>query len=185
MADMQISLLNAFAGIADPELRRLAEKAVKRFDASIPDESLLRSEFAERFFGFLKGFIESQSRKLNPLSDAGIEKVIDLLDFAAADFFYENGRAANSIAQDWMRKSLERADERINDAVDADAMRDELEQFRTEFEVRKQIVVMVEDAVAGQIQDELKCPIDWDAKLRNWTDAIEDLRKQIRKKDMQ
>lgn len=89
--DRRKMILNALISVADPEIRRLAEKLARE----VPEESPLRSPLAERVLGALKALVESSAEGMHPVPGALVEKLTDLMDFSGTTLFSKNDPPAD------------------------------------------------------------------------------------------
>mgnify|MGYP001560192985 CR=1 FL=1 len=152
--------LNALLSVADPELRRFAQ----RIWASIPDNSSLKTETFERFFGVFKSWAEIQARGKGPIGDI-IEKLTDVGDFAVRG----GGPKAVKADHDWMDRFFTEAIRRIEKAVDPEL---EFEKAQLEFSLRSELLKIIEEKrreSAGPAKSEPS--IDW-AKIQSQYSAL-------------
>jgi hypothetical protein len=150
MADKK-SLLNMLASIADPELRKLAE----RIAASIPEDSWLRSDVAERLIGALKGWIESQAGSLGPITGVAVEKISDLMDFATSNLYEKD----SSDISGWMNKFLTAAQKRMAATDDPSG---ECQKIELEFDLLQRLAKVIEEKKKeGAPPTQPSKPIDW------------------------
>jgi hypothetical protein len=167
--DWKKTLNPIISAIADPLLRKAAE----RFAASIPEESWLRSEVAERVLAGLKGLAESY--KGAGISGLFVEKATDFFDFASGSLFdKKTGGDFSSTAQRWMNKFFEESQKTLSQtpAEKLDEVRDRL--FK-EFQIRKEIFNLIcESEKEFRPRKPAPQPIDWaalDQKAAEWLKA--------------
>lgn len=153
MARTALFNLNTLLSVLDPELRKVAQK----WWATIPDDSPLKGELFERVFGVFKGWAETRAKGMGPFGDV-VEKLTDVGDFAV------RGPKGIKAAQDWMDKFYSEAAKRIEKAVDPKA---ELEKIELEFELRRDLLKVIEEArkAAAPAKPE-KISFDW-SKIQN------------------
>lgn len=148
MAKTALFNLNTLLSVLDPELRKVAQK----WWAIIPDDSSLKSELFERVFGVFKGWAETKVRGMGPIGDV-VEKLTDVGDFAV------RGPKGIKAAHDWMDRFYAEAAKRIEKATDPEA---ELERVKLEFELRRELLGVIEEArKAAEPAKPEKVSIDW------------------------
>jgi len=166
--------LNPIASLADPELRKAAE----RFARAIPEDSVLRTEGAERLFGGIKGHIEEWAHDLNPTPRMAVEKIIDFFDFASVHLADGGDTSVSGIAANWVGKFLADAPERIKNADDPTA---EAERIHEEFLACKLIADTLSDELG--FDDRPKevdiNQIDWKAKREQIDQTLDGVGKKV------
>lgn len=163
MADKRRSALfnlNTLLSVWDPEFRKWAQEKWSR----IPDGHFLKSVPFERGFGVFKGWAEKKSGSLSwPLGDV-VEKLTDIGDFAI-----RGTKGAKDTAHDWMDRFYGEASKRIEKAPDPEA---ELEKIKLEFELRRELLKVIEEArKAAEPAKPEKVSIDW-SKIQNQYEAF-------------
>lgn len=154
------------SAIADPALRKAAE----RFVASIPEDSWLRSEIAERILAALKGLAESY--KGSGLSGIFVEKVTDFFDFMSSSLFKkEEAASAASIAQNWIQRFWAEA-QKILAETPAEKLAEARQRILEDFRIRKEIFQVVLEAEREfQPRKTQTKPINWaeiDSRAAEW-----------------
>lgn len=145
-------LINMFISVFDKEFRNWARKAAEK----IPKDSALRkSEWAERGFDILRGFLEKNVQFENTMAQAVKEKAVDIGDYFATSLFKREkaDRKTAAMAQEWMRRFLAYAERRLAKAKTNKELTAEFKRLKREFELRKMIVDTVE-AVAKVVEPE-------------------------------
>ena len=162
MADRKKSALlnvNTLLSFWDPEFRKWVQERWAR----IPEGHFLKSLPFERAFGVLKGWAEKRSSTLPwPIGDV-VEKLTDVGDFAV------RGSKSAKAAHDWMDRFYAEAAKRIEKAVDPEA---ELEKIKVEFELRCELLKVIEEArKAAEPAKPEKVSVDW-SKIQNQYEAF-------------
>ena len=137
--------LNALLSLGDPELRKIAE----RFANSISEDSWLRTDFAERFIGTLKGLLEAWSSSLGPGMSTVVEKFSDTLDFMSSSLYggEKKGVSAKSVtARDWMDNFFKDAVKRIEKVEGKEELEELSKRLKAEFNARKELIALIEEA---------------------------------------
>lgn len=150
--------LNTLLSTLDPELRKFAQ----RIWATIPDSSPLKTETFERVFGVFKAWAEKRASGIGPIGDI-VEKLTDVGDFAV------RGPKGVKAAHDWMDRFYAEAAKRIEKAADPKA---ELEKVKLEFELRRELLKVIEEArKAAEPAKPEKVSIDW-SKIQSQYEAF-------------
>lgn len=173
---MDRNLANAIASIADPEIRRAAERLAENLKRIIPKEAWANTVFAERVFGFIKGFAESRARELGVVPGTALEKLIDLLDFATADFFQGDGKAVRRETASWLKAFEMHAEERLREARTPEELEGVQAYLEREFEIRKRIAEMVNEAIPPESE---RRPFDWEKLFRKMDEGAGELAEKI------
>ncbi|KKW46247.1 MAG: hypothetical protein A3A43_01080 [Candidatus Liptonbacteria bacterium RIFCSPLOWO2_01_FULL_56_20] len=123
---------NMLFSAADPELKKLAD----RIRGAIPEDSPLRSVFAERIIGVIKGWAEGKADNLSPIAGAVVEKLTDLGDFFVGG---ESSPKSGKVARDWMDQFVVEVGKRLKETKfeDLDAEKDKILK---EFVLRRAIL---------------------------------------------
>ncbi|MDP3762650.1 MAG: hypothetical protein Q8Q97_01065 [bacterium] len=169
---MKKETLAGLAGLVDPVLRNSAQKLA----ASLPQNSLLRSEAVEAFLGALKGFIEVNAEKLSPLASVLVEKTTDYLDFVAGAIGPEND--FETAHQKWQDKFLSESAKRLRKAEDPAK---ECERIKLELELQHKIKESLMEKFGSPrssfgVAGPAKKP---DAEPNVWVPAIENLNNKL------
>lgn len=161
------------SAIADPVLRRAAEK----FVSSIPEDSWLRSELAERILAGLKGLAESY--KGSGVSGLIVEKVTDFFDFASSSLFKNKGdqKSFSAITHNWIQKFWEESQKKLSESP-LEKLGEIRERILEEFKIRTeifQIVLETEKKFRAETPTKNK-KIDWTALDAQMSGLIEQSR---------
>jgi len=163
-------VLNAIvSAIADPLLRKEAEK----FAASIPEDSWLRSEIAERILAAIKGLAESY--KGSGLSSLFVEKATDFFNFASSNIFggKKNAGGIEQLAQNWLNQFWKDAQKTLSE-TSAEKLQEVQERILEDLKIRQEIFKTILE-IEKQFQPPKKevNPINWaelDSRLNNWVE---------------
>lgn len=168
---MNKKVVNAIvSAIADPLLRRAAE----RFTASIPENSWLRSEVAERMIAALKGLAEAY--KGSGVSGVVVEKTTDFFDFASSSLFKKQKESATNIAQSWIQKFWAEAQKTLAETP-AEKLEEVRQKLLEDFQIRKEIfqIVLEAEKEYQQPKEQIRNnPINWvefDQKAADWVES--------------
>lgn len=173
--DLGRDWLNALFSALNPEIRAFAE----RFAASIPEGHWLRHPLVERLVGVLGGRLERESEKMGPVLGVLVEKFTDFIDFASPNLFKKDSKGVVRIGRDWMSGFLKYAEKRLSEAA-PENINTELARLQAEFEARKQIVAMLEEAVkAAEPAKSTSEPINWDAEWNKIKGGVKRFLKKI------
>lgn len=118
-------------GLLDPVLIRLAHDLA----ATIPQDSVLRSQLFESLTGAARGFIEAHTEKYPLLASLGIEKLTDLSEFLSASL---KGNSPSDLSQNFMAivaKRLRKAEDPRKEAA----------RIKEELSLLKEIADMTQD----------------------------------------
>jgi hypothetical protein len=175
------SLLNAFASLVDPELRHLGERLV----STIPEDSWLRSEVAERLFGALKGWIESKASGLGSVGGTLVEKFSDLLDFSSSDLFGHRKREGKTkVVSDWMTSFFKHAEKQLSQCDSKEKIEAEAIRLCAEFQARKEVADLIEQTIRALHPEEPKPttpPINWERQFNKLMKKLMDKMKGVAK----
>lgn len=160
---------NMLLSVVDPEMERFTE----RIAAAIPENSPLRSEIVGRIFAVVKAWVESVGERIPGMGGVLLEKSTDYGDFLVANLTKGSGKKARS-TRDWMDGFLTDAAERLKRAPTAEAARAETEKIKAEFELRRGLVEMVDQArrEATPAAKTEAVSIDWAAMKQKFETAI-------------
>lgn len=141
--------LNTLLSVLDPESRKLAQA----WWASIPDDSPLKSELFERVFGVFKAWAETKAKGMGPIGDV-IEKLTDIGDFAV-----RSPKMDVKSSQAWMDRFFAEAGKRLEKSSKP---RKEAEKIKIEFELRRDLLKVIEEARNATAGTKKGTPsIDW------------------------
>lgn len=136
-------LFNILLSVAEPEIRKLAEK----FADAIPENSFLRSESLERVVGVVKSWIEGKAKVIPGIKGELLEKSTDFVDFAGSRLFgSKKEEKAAKVVKDWMDQFFTEAGKRLREAPDEEAKKKEFNKIKKEFELRQKLLKIIEAA---------------------------------------
>lgn len=136
-------LFNLLLSVAEPEIRKLAEK----FADSIPENSIFRSESLERVVGVIKSWIEGRAKTIPGIKGELLEKSTDFVDFAGSRLFGgKKEEKAAKVVKDWMDQFFTEAGKRLHEAKTIPEKEAELQMIKKEFELRQELLSMIEAA---------------------------------------
>ena len=169
-------LINPALSFFDKEFRAWAEKAAK----TIPRDSFLREEPAERAFDILRGFLEKNIQLNNTAAQAIKEKVIDIGDYFATSLFRKEkaDKKAVAAAQDWMKRFLAYAEKHLSEAKSLEDLNVEFDRLQREFEIRRRIVEIMEVAAKAAEPSE---PTEPETQSIDWKAKFEDLKEKVKR----
>src|SRR3989344_3979209 len=181
--DAKKKIVSSLSGAIDPEIRVAGEQFGAWLASVIPTDNWLRSKAAERVFGILREWAESNIEKLGPIGSATGEKFTDFLDHASGEIFGRGtekhlttkptkpSSTLEKAVDGWTNDFFKSAGERLKKAKPDEL--DELKKRLTkEFKIRRALLKMMEkEFEKPEAKEEVKGepPIDWAVKLhKEW-----------------
>jgi len=137
----RIGLFSTIRSIGEPELRKFAEGIAD----AIPEDSIFRSETAERVIGYLKTWVENKAKSTPGLKGDLMETATDLIDFSGL-FSKKRGEKAAKVVKDWMDQFFTESGKRLREAKTMPEKEAELQMIKKEFELRQELLSMIEAA---------------------------------------
>lgn len=166
-------LINLGMSAVDPEAAKLAEKLARGAPA------WMRTPLAERITALLKSGLESYTDSKGPVIAALGEKLTDYLDFARDELYGTPGKKkgkekVSSTTATWMDRFLVNAEKQLAEAKSVEEVEAVKKRLEQEFEARKLVVQLVEEATKAAREEAERVspddptdapdPIDWNAE---------------------
>ncbi len=195
-SDGNRTAIESVAGLLDPNVRVLGEKAGSEFASRVPSTHWSRSKTAERVFGVARQWVVSISRNLNPFLSTVVKKSMDFFDHASGEIFghgtekHSPGKSSAPTLEKafdgWMENFFKDADARFK-AAKPDELNALGKSLKDEFAIRKELLeALKKEFEKPEVKEETKSepPIDWKAKSvefnAKWHRKLKKLERKIR-----
>ena len=167
-------LFNILLSVAEPEIRKLAEK----FADAIPENSIFRSESIERVVGVVKSWIEGKAKTIPGIKGELMEKSTDFVDFAGSRLFGgKKEEKAVKAVKDWMDQFFTESGKRLREAKTIPEKEAELLMIKKEFELRQELLTLIEAAKPkSESEEKEKKPLISDEVKKEIKKGAEEIR---------
>ena len=172
-------LFNILLSVAEPEIRKLAEK----FADAIPENSIFRSESIERVVGVVKSWIEGKAKTIPGIKGELMEKSTDFVDFAGSRLFGgKKEEKAVKAVKDWMDQFFTESGKRLREAKTIPEKEAELLMIKKEFELRQELLTLIEAAKPKAEPEKEKKPFispEMEEKIKGATGWLKEKNKKM------
>ena len=166
-------LFNLLLSVAEPEIRKLAEK----FADSIPENSIFRSESVERIIGVVKSWVEGKAKSIPGIKGELLEKSTDFVDFAGSRLFGgKKEEKAVKAVKDWMDQFFTESGKRLREAKTIPEKEAELQNIKKEFELRQELLQLIEAAKPKPEPEKEKKPFISEETKKEVKETVEKIR---------
>lgn len=166
-------LYGAAMGLLDP----LLQEGAKKIASKVAPKSPLRGLAFRETLGVINGFMEAVAGDLPPVIGAVMEKSSDFFDFfgqALTGVEKKEKEEKIAKAKDWMENFFSSAAERL---TKSQVPKDELEKIKLEFELRRELLKFMEEAMNKKEPKEsvLEEPVPPKFNFEEWKKKFSDL----------
>ncbi|TAN57380.1 hypothetical protein EPN15_04480 [Patescibacteria group bacterium] len=168
----KIGLFSTIRSVGEPELRKFAEGIAD----AIPEDSIFRSETAERVIGYLKTWVENKAKSTPGLKGDLMETATDLIDFSGLFSKKRGGEKVAKVVKDWMDQFFTESGKRLREAKTIPEKEAELQMIKREFELRQELLSMIEAAKPKPESEKEKKPLISDEVKKEVKETVEKIR---------